>query len=109
MKNKLPIVEIRGDQYHYDMEGKRLIPVNSPKNSISFSQLKDDPKYATFFDYVDNIKDLNQRSVHIIIAKHALVGMKPSKEEKAVLAKSLPQQTQSNQADDKRHKRKHHL
>lgn len=90
MKNKLPIVEIKGAQYQYDIEGKKFISVNNPKYSIPFSRLKNDKQFAGFFDSADEIQDLNLRSVHVMIQKHALMGIKPTKEEQAVLNRVLP-------------------
>jgi hypothetical protein len=97
MKNKLPIVDIKGTKYQYDMEGKKLIAVDNPKNSIPFSRLKNDKQFANFFQPADEIKDLNLRSVHVMIQKHALLGIKPSKEEQDVLQKVLPRQAKAEQ------------
>ncbi len=90
MKKKLPVIEIKGVKYQYDMEGKKFIDVANPKNSIPFSRLKNDKQFSGFFDSADEIQDLNLRSVHVMIQKHALMGIKPTKEEQAVLNRVLP-------------------
>jgi hypothetical protein len=91
MKNNLPVVEIKGSKYQYDIEGKKLIAVANPKYSIPFSRLKNDQQFANFFESADDIKDVNLRTVHVMIQKHALMGIKPSKEEQAFMHKVLPQ------------------
>jgi hypothetical protein len=106
MKKKLPIIEIRGVSYQYDMEGKKLIDVGNPKNSIPFSRLKNEKQFANFFEPADDIKDLNVRSIHIMIQKHALLGIRPSKEEQEVLLRHRPQQSQSEQSLDEHRGRK---
>ncbi|WP_207515951.1 hypothetical protein [Longitalea luteola] len=91
MKTRLPVVEIKGVSYQYDMEGKKLIAVANPKYSIPFSRLKNDKQFAGFFQSAEDIQDLNLRAVHVMIQKHALMDIKPSKEEQAFMQKVLPQ------------------
>jgi len=102
MKKKLPVVEIKGTKYQYDMEGKKLIAADNPKNSIPFSRLKSDKKFADFFQPADQIEDMNLRSIHVMIQKHALLGIKPSKEEQAVLQREVSRQSLSDQSTRER-------
>lgn len=97
MKKKLPVVEIKGVKYQYDLEGKKFIAFDNPKYSIPFSRLKNDKQFAGFFDAADTIKDVNLRSVHVMIQKHALMGIKPSKDEQVFLQKVLPGASESEQ------------
>jgi hypothetical protein len=85
MKSKLPVIDIKGVQYQYDVEGKRLVPLNNPKQGIALARLKNDPKFKDFFEPIDGIADKNQRSIHVIVQKHALLGQKPSREEQNFL------------------------
>jgi hypothetical protein len=85
MKSRQSVVEIKGVKYLYDIEGKRLVSVANPKHSIAFSRLKSDRSFSDFFESIDGIQDINQRSVHVIVQKHVLLDQKPSKEEQAFL------------------------
>lgn len=113
MKSKQPVIDIKGGSYQYDLEGKRLVPVNNPKQSIALARLKYDPRFADFFEPIEGIKDSNQRAVHVIVQKHALLGQKPSKEEQAFLQSYASQPSLSSQVATKneRHqlKRKNNL
>lgn len=101
MKGKLPVIDINGVKYLYDVEGKRLVFANNPTQSITLDSLKNDSRYLDFFVSAPGVHDIREQAVHFIIQKHALLGQKPTKEEQKLLNLLAKLSTLSNQEGSK--------